>query len=258
MILKKCPNTLLCSTKYKIEWPRSSVFMARWTWNLLFSSLSWSLGATTTESPPSSIVVASFSLYAAIFWYLLLGLLRDRICVESSASTSETSSKSMYRSTSYAGSTANLCLTPSVPGTHPRAMKFAVCDVITPDIAMGPLASTAEMLTITQEILAAFPTCSQNFDLCVSHSKSQCTIFTMVYCYLRLWIVSEIALDRVPLECRSYIVDLFTKQTKSSTSQKRALLLKKGLLRSVVDDLEILNETGTDLLCRIMNSLTLL
>jgi eukaryotic translation initiation factor 2-alpha kinase 4 len=42
---------------------------------------------------------------------------------------------------------------------------------------------------------------------------------------------------------KNSVLDIL-EQTKSSASQKRVLLLKKGLLRSTVDELEALMETG--------------
>jgi eukaryotic translation initiation factor 2-alpha kinase 4 len=50
-------------------------------------------------------------------------------------------------------------------------------------------------------------------------------------------------LSRIPLEIRPSVIDIIH-QSKSSPSQKRALLLKKGLLRSVVDELEALSNLG--------------
>jgi translation initiation factor 2-alpha kinase 4 len=55
--------------------------------------------------------------------------------------------------------------------------------------------------------------------------------------------VVDLALDRIPTDLRPAIVDIIN-QSKSSLSQKRALLLKKGLLRSTTDELEILSEVG--------------
>lgn len=58
------------------------------------------------------------------------------------------------------------------------------------------------------------------------------------------FIVVDIAMNRVSPGHRSIIVDVLSQQ-KSSVSQKRALLLKKGILRSTVDELEILADIGT-------------
>jgi hypothetical protein len=55
--------------------------------------------------------------------------------------------------------------------------------------------------------------------------------------------VIELALGRVPHDIRDSIVEIIT-QAKSTWAQKRAMLLKKGLLRSTVDELEILCDTG--------------
>lgn len=50
-------------------------------------------------------------------------------------------------------------------------------------------------------------------------------------------------MNRIPDVHRSAVVEIIN-QTKSSPSQKRALLLRKGLLRSTTDELEILSEVG--------------
>jgi eukaryotic translation initiation factor 2-alpha kinase 4 len=50
-------------------------------------------------------------------------------------------------------------------------------------------------------------------------------------------------LSRVPHDIRDSILEVIT-QAKSSWAQKRAMLLKKGLLRSTVDELEVLCDTG--------------
>jgi hypothetical protein len=55
--------------------------------------------------------------------------------------------------------------------------------------------------------------------------------------------VIDLALSRVPHDIRDSIIEIIT-QVKSSWSQKRAMLLKKGLLRSIVDELEVLSDAG--------------
>ncbi len=62
--------------------------------------------------------------------------------------------------------------------------------------------------------------------------------------FLILGVVIELALSRLPPGQRSGVIDILN-QSKSSVSQKRALLLKKGLLRSTADELEILSDKGT-------------
>jgi translation initiation factor 2-alpha kinase 4 len=52
--------------------------------------------------------------------------------------------------------------------------------------------------------------------------------------------VVEIALNR---DARSSVAEIIL-QSKSTPSQKRALLLKKGIPRTTVDELEILSEVG--------------
>jgi hypothetical protein len=55
--------------------------------------------------------------------------------------------------------------------------------------------------------------------------------------------VIELALSRVPHDIRESVIEIIL-QAKSTWAQKRAMLLKKGLLRSTVDELEILCDTG--------------
>jgi hypothetical protein len=60
---------------------------------------------------------------------------------------------------------------------------------------------------------------------------------------LHLRLVVDLALNRIPNDLRPAVIDIMN-QSKSSPSQKRALLLKKGLLRSTTDELEVLAEVG--------------
>jgi translation initiation factor 2-alpha kinase 4 len=55
---------------------------------------------------------------------------------------------------------------------HPKVNKAAVFDIITPDLANGPLAAGAEVLAIANECLNSFPTLAQIYDIHISHSKS--------------------------------------------------------------------------------------
>ncbi len=55
-------------------------------------------------------------------------------------------------------------------------------------------------------------------------------------------LVVDAVLSRLPAAHKSAIVEIIN-QPKSSTSQKRALFLKKGLLRSTADELEVLSDT---------------
>lgn len=56
----------------------------------------------------------------------------------------------------------------------------------------------------------------------------------------------ELALSRVPSNMRQNVMDIMN-QSKSSLAQKRALLLKKGILRSAVDELEALADVGASI-----------
>ncbi|KAJ6607583.1 kinase-like domain-containing protein [Mycena sp. CBHHK59/15] len=111
---------------------------------------------------------------------------------------------------------------------HPKAQKAAVFDIITTDISSGPIAAGAEILAVANDCLDSFPDLSQHYEIHISHST----------------IVHNV-LDRIPSAQRSVIVEIIS-QSKSSPSQKRALLLKKGLLRSTADELEALAEPDED------------
>ena len=56
-------------------------------------------------------------------------------------------------------------------------------------------------------------------------------------------VVVQIAMNRVTADARSSVTEIIL-QSKSTPAQKRASLLKKGLLRTTVDELEILSEVG--------------
>lgn len=57
--------------------------------------------------------------------------------------------------------------------------------------------------------------------------------------------VVDMALQRIPQQLRSTAIEIIN-QTKSSPSQKRALLTKKGLLRNTADEIEILASADED------------
>jgi hypothetical protein len=68
-------------------------------------------------------------------------------------------------------------------------------------------------------------------------------VFRHIAKILKVVPVVEIALSRVPADVRSGVIEII-QQSKSTPAQKRALLLKRGLLRSIADELEILAEVG--------------
>ncbi|KAF7974176.1 hypothetical protein HWV62_13309 [Athelia sp. TMB] len=117
---------------------------------------------------------------------------------------------------------------PNAPTGHPKSSKAAVFDIITPDLDNGPVVSSAEMLTLMHNILTSFPHLAEHYEIHISHSK-----------------IVDFALNRIPMELRPAVIDVLN-QSKSSASQKRSLLLKKGLLRSTADELEILSEVDED------------
>lgn len=118
---------------------------------------------------------------------------------------------------------------PNLVAGHPRVFKAAVFDIISTDIANSGPVSTAESIIIMNECLDSFPNLSQHYEIYISHSN-----------------VVELALSRVPHDIRDPIVEIIT-QAKSSWAQKRAMLLKRGLLRSTVDELEVLSDIDEDI-----------
>ncbi|KAJ3566582.1 hypothetical protein NP233_g6910 [Leucocoprinus birnbaumii] len=118
---------------------------------------------------------------------------------------------------------------PSPVAGHPKTTKAAVFDIITQDLVSGPTAAGAEIVAVFNDILNSFPNLSQSYEIHVSHSK-----------------IIELVMNRIPDIHRSAVVEIIN-QTKSSSSQKRALLLRKGLLRSITDELEILSEVDEDI-----------
>ncbi|KIY47671.1 kinase-like protein [Fistulina hepatica ATCC 64428] len=118
---------------------------------------------------------------------------------------------------------------PSPIAGHPKAQKAAVFDIISPDVTYGPAAAGAELLAVANACLNGFPSLSEHYEIRVSHSK-----------------IVEIALAKVPEDHRSSILDVL-RQQKSSPSQKRASLLKKGVSRAIADELEILSMIDVDI-----------
>lgn len=50
-------------------------------------------------------------------------------------------------------------------------------------------------------------------------------------------------MERIPPAQRNSVIDILN-QPKATSSQKKNMLLKKGLLRSTVDELEVLADIG--------------
>lgn len=118
---------------------------------------------------------------------------------------------------------------PNPVAGHPRVQKAAVFDIITYDLKMGPVAAGAELIAVMNGILNSFPNLGSNYDIQISHSS-----------------IVDVILTRLPSGQKNAVVEILT-QSKSSPSQKRALLLKRGLLRSTADELEVLSEIGEDI-----------
>ncbi|KAG9310494.1 hypothetical protein JVU11DRAFT_9640, partial [Chiua virens] len=102
-------------------------------------------------------------------------------------------------------------------------VKAAVLDIITPDMKNGMTAAGTEIILLLSDCLRSFPTLAQTYEIHISHSRTE---FRKTYDQ-QSWI-SSISLNR-------------------PQSQKRAALLKKGLLRSTADELEVFSEIEEDI-----------
>ncbi|KAF9457367.1 kinase-like domain-containing protein [Collybia nuda] len=118
---------------------------------------------------------------------------------------------------------------PNPVAGHPKVQKAAVFDIITPDLMSGPIAAGAELIALANDCLNSFPNLASNYNIHISHSS-----------------IVDLVLCRLPAGQRSAVTDIVS-QTKTSLSQKRALLLKRGLLRSTADELETLGEIDEDI-----------
>ncbi|GLB36853.1 putative anticodon binding domain of tRNAs [Lyophyllum shimeji] len=118
---------------------------------------------------------------------------------------------------------------PNPVAGHPKVQKAAVFDIITPDLESGPLAAGAELLAVAGDCLDSFPNLTPNYDIHASHSG-----------------IVQVVLARLPSGQRNAVVEILG-QSKATLSQKRALLLKRGLLRSTADELELLSEIDEDI-----------
>ncbi|TRM58463.1 hypothetical protein BD626DRAFT_573474 [Schizophyllum amplum] len=112
---------------------------------------------------------------------------------------------------------------------HPKFSKAAVFDIISKDLVLGPIAAGVEMLSVASSILDSFPNLSQAYEIHITHSE-----------------VIECAFDRVPEDLRSAVRDILM-QHRSSPSQKRTALAKKGISNSVIQELDLLVEPEEDI-----------
>ncbi|KIJ97967.1 hypothetical protein K443DRAFT_104703 [Laccaria amethystina LaAM-08-1] len=119
---------------------------------------------------------------------------------------------------------------PNPVAGHPRVSKAAIFDIITQDLGSGLVAAGAEIIAVANNCLSSFPNLSQNYDIHISHSS-----------------IVELTMSRVPAGQRDAVVEIISQSSKSLPTQKRALLLKRGLLRSTAEELEILSETDDDI-----------
>lgn len=60
----------------------------------------------------------------------------------------------------------------AIPG-HPKIVKAAVLDIITPDMKNGMIAAGAELILLLNHCLRSFPTLAQSYEIHISHSRSK-------------------------------------------------------------------------------------
>ncbi|KAJ7220218.1 kinase-like domain-containing protein [Mycena pura] len=112
---------------------------------------------------------------------------------------------------------------------HPKFQKAALFDIISTDMTSGLLAASAEIIAVANDCLDSFPNLNENYEIHISHSS-----------------ILHVVFERIPSDLRPSVQEILG-HSKASASQKRALLLKKGLLRSMADELEILADTDEDI-----------
>ena len=133
---------------------------------------------------------------------------------------------------------------------HPNFSKAAVFDIISPDLELGPIAAGGELISVANHCLDNFPTLSQSHDIHISHSKRQSPNLHFVIALLTCrTLVVEIVMNRIPSDARDGVIETI-QLPKSTPAQKRALLTKKNLLRTTIDEVELLSEV-----CKYLNML---
>ena len=60
----------------------------------------------------------------------------------------------------------------AIPG-HPKIVRAAVLDIITPDIKNGMTAAGAELILLLSDCLRSFPNLAQSYDIHISRSRSK-------------------------------------------------------------------------------------
>lgn len=110
---------------------------------------------------------------------------------------------------------------------HPKASKAAVFDIITQDLESGPSAATAEAIAIVNDVLDSFANL-EKYDIHLSHTRIYDALF-----------------DQVAPHIRSDVLKLLV-QSNASPSQRRQLLIEKGLTRSFVECIDILADNDAD------------
>ena len=66
---------------------------------------------------------------------------------------------------------------PSPIAGHPKVLKAAVFDIITPDLEYGPVAASVEIIAVANGCLDSFPNLAQHYDIHISHSKCESLLF---------------------------------------------------------------------------------
>jgi eukaryotic translation initiation factor 2-alpha kinase 4 len=120
-----------------------------------------------------------------------------------------------------------------------------VFDIITQDLESGPIAATAEAISIVNDCLESFANL-EKYDIHLSHTKS---MFVWVPCLRVLTCPSvyDALFEQVPPHLQPEVLKILV-QSNASPSQRRQLLAEKGLSRSFVDSLEILSDRGESFL----------
>jgi eukaryotic translation initiation factor 2-alpha kinase 4 len=72
-------------------------------------------------------------------------------------------------------------LFPSPVAGHPKVLKAAVFDIISPDLEYGAVAAGAEIIAVASDCLDSFPNLAQNYDIHISHSKCESRIYLIFF-----------------------------------------------------------------------------
>ena len=71
---------------------------------------------------------------------------------------------------------------------HPKMLKAAAFDIITQDLKWGPVAAGAEIISIANECLSSFPNLANNYEIRISHAKSELVMLLIATFVLIVWL----------------------------------------------------------------------